>query len=100
MNRTSLTIPIVFLLCLSLAGLARAGIILKDVTLDTDVKKVTTLGTGGNAQAESNVYSVRVVDGANVGDITVQGDVDEVMTVGDGSTAKVKSNVGSVNIGD
>ncbi|MBU1229322.1 MAG: hypothetical protein KKA55_06760 [Proteobacteria bacterium] len=70
-----------------------------DITVQSDVGKVTNVASGRNAEAKTNVHSVDVKDGAKTGDITIKGKAGSVTNVASGQNVKAETNVGSVKVG-
>ncbi|MGE4265109.1 MAG: hypothetical protein AB7E46_11640 [Desulfovibrio sp.] len=87
------------IIVLASAAFAFAAAKTGDITVDSQVGRVSNVASGQNVEAKTNVHSVDVKDGAKTGDITVKGKAGSVSNVGYGHNVKSESNVGSVKVG-
>lgn len=98
-GETMKRIALSLVLVLASAAVALAAAKTGDITVDSQVGKVTNVASGQNAQATANVHSVDVKDGAKTGNITVKGKAGNVTNVASGHNVKSETNIGSVKVG-
>ena len=89
-------ILLVLVLVVMSEGLAFGGAKTGDISIDSEVDSVVTVGTRG--KTETNVHSVEVHEGYSAGNIVIQGKASNVTNINTSDKDKVY-NRGSVIIG-
>jgi len=92
-----LTIAMLMILMTSASVLA--GVNISEITVLTESEEIVTYAEGAEAEAEANIHSVMVQEGAQPGHITIEGELKDGSTLAVGSSARAVSNVGTVRIG-
>ena len=95
MKRFALSLALVLASCSLAFAAAKTG----DISVDSQVGRVTNVASGQNAEATTNVHSVDVKEGAKTGDITIKGKAGDVTNVASGRNVKSETNIGSVKVG-